>query len=184
MNETIRNITKRYSCRDFADSPLTKAQIKILVEAALAAPSARNIQPWHIVVVQDKVLIDEFDAEGIAVLRTFEDKTMYENILSRGGKLFYNAPCLVLILSDGSKWATLDSGILCQNVVLAAESLGLGSCIVGLAGVPLGGLRGGEFKRRFEFPEGYDFEVGVLVGTIVSGKEPHEWDDSKVTYVG
>jgi nitroreductase len=103
--------------------------------------------------------------------------------MERGGKLLYNAPCLIVILSDGSKWGSLDSGILCQNVVLAAQSLGLGSCIVGMAGVPLGGPRGDEFKKRLSFPEGYEFAVGVLIGTVNSGKEPHELDMGKVTYV-
>jgi len=184
MNETIKNIAQRYSCRDFADTRLTEKQISIMVEAALAAPSARNIQPWHIIVVQDKALIEQLDAEGLALLGAEEDKTMYDAIISRGGKLFYDAPCLFLIVSDGSKWATLDSGILCQNVVLAAESLGLGSCIVGLARVPLEGPRGEEFKKLLKFPDGYKFEVGVLAGKIISGKAPHPFEENKVTYVG
>jgi len=103
--------------------------------------------------------------------------------LSRGGKMFYNAPFLILVLSDGSSWGTLDSGILCQNVVLAAESLGLGTCIVGMARLPINGPKGDEYKKRLGFPEGYVFEIGVLVGEIKSGKEPHEHDRSKVSYV-
>ena len=184
MNETLKNITQRYSCRDFEDTPLTEGQIKTLVEAALAAPSAMNYQPWHIVVVKDKALIEELDAEGMQLLGKEEDKSMYERLMARGGTLFYNAPCLVIVLSDCSKWATLDSGILCQNIVLAAESIDLGTCIVGLARVPLSGPRGEEFKKRLEFPDGYEFAVGVLAGKIKSGKQPHELDWGKVTYIG
>jgi nitroreductase len=183
MNETLKNIAERYSCRDFADTPLTDDQIKALVNAALAAPSGMNRQPWHIVVVKDKALIDELDAEGMNILGAAEDKMIYERMMERGGKLLYNAPCLIVILSDGSKWGSLDSGILCQNVVLAAQSLGFGSCIVGMAGLPLSGSRGDEFKKRLCFPDGYEFAVGVLIGTINSGKEPHELDLGKVTYV-
>jgi len=183
MNETLKNIAKRYSCRDFAETPLTDAQVKALVDAALAAPSAMNLQPWHIIVVRDKALVDELDAEGMNVLATEDDKSSYEKIMLRGGKLFYNAPFLMIILADGSKWGFLDSGILCQNVVLAAESLGLGSCIVGMARWPLGGPRGDEFKKRLQFPDGYEFAVGVLVGAALSGKEPHEPDFGKVTYI-
>ena len=183
MNETLKNIAERNSCRDFSDTPLTDDQINELVKAALSAPSARNLQPWHVIVVRDKELIDKLDVEGMTVLSTSDDKAIYEVMMDRGGKLFYNAPCLILVLSDGSKWGTLDSGILCQNVVLAAQSLGLGSCIVGMARTPLDGPNGGEFKKRLKFPEGYSFEVGVIVGTANSGKEPHEHDMSKVTYV-
>ena len=183
MNETMKNITERYTCRDFKDTPLTDKQIENLVSAALAAPSARNLQPWHIIVVTDKALVDELDAEGMRNLGSAEDKATYETMMSRGGKLFYNSPFLMFVLSDGSKWGMLDSGILCQNVVLAAESMGLGTCIVGMAREPLNGPKGDEYKRRLKFPEGYTFAIGILVGTINSGKEPHEHDPSKVTYI-
>ena len=98
--------------------------------------------------------------------------------------MFYNAPCLAIVLSDGSKWGTLDSGILCQNIVLAAESMGLGTCIVGVAGIPLSGPKAEEYAKRLNFPKDHSFAIGVLVGVINSGKEPHEHDLSKVSFVG
>ena len=183
MNETQRNILERYTCRDFKDTPLTQQQIDDLVKAALSAPSAMNLQPWHIIMVTDKALINELDAEGMSILKTAEDQSMYERMMSRGGKLFYNAPCLAIVLSDGSKWGTLDCGILCQNIVIAAQSLGLGTCIVGMAGVPLGGPKAEEYKRRLSFPKDHTFAIAILIGEINSGKEPHEHDNSKVSYV-
>ena len=183
MNETLKNIAERYSCRDFADTPLTDEQIRELVNAALAAPSARNLQPWHITVVTDKALIDELDAEGMAALAANEDKSFYNVMVERGGKMFYNAPCALIITHNGSPWGDLDSGILCQNIVLAAESLGLGTCIVGLLREPLEGPKGESFKKRLKFKDDYKFAVGILVGTIQSGKEPHEFDHSKITYI-
>jgi len=183
MNETLTNISKRFSCRDFSDTPLSQQQIDAIVKAALSAPSAMNLQPWHVIIVTDKTLIDELDTEGMDILKSNEDKSAYERMMSRGGKLFYNAPAMVVILSDGSDWGTFDCGILCQNVVLAAESMGLGSCIVGMAGIPLSGPKGEEYKKRINFPKDHVFACGVLVGGINSGKEPHEHDLSKVSYV-
>jgi len=183
MNETLKNIAGRYTCRDFKDTPLTEQQIEELVKAALAAPSAMNLQPWHVVMVTDKALVDELNAEGMSILKDAEDQSMYERMMSRGGKMFYNAPCLVIVLSDGSKWGTFDCGILCQNVVLAAESLGLGTCIVGMAGIPLSGPKAAEYAKRLSFPEGHTFAIGILVGEINSGKDPHEHDRNKVSYV-
>jgi nitroreductase len=183
MNETLKNIAERYSCRDFEATPLTDEQISLIVDAALAAPSAVNAQPWNISVVTDKALIEELDASGMEALAAEEDKTFYNSMMKRGGKMLYNAPCLLVVTCNDSKWGTLDSGILCQNIVLAAESLGLGSCIIGLLRVPLDGPRGEEFKKRLKFNEGYRFAVSVLVGTVKSGKKPHELDHSKVVYV-
>ena len=183
MNDTLKSVTERYSCRDFKDTPLTDEQADALVKAALAAPSAMNRQPWRLVVIREKAIVDELNAAGMDALAAAEDKAAYERMMSRGGKLFYNAPCLIYILSDGSKWASVDSGILCQTIALSAQSLGLATCIVGMAAVPIEGPRGNEFKERLKFPDGYNFTVGILVGTANSGKAPHELDLSKVTYI-
>jgi len=183
MNETLKSIAERYSCRDFTGAPLTGGQIKALVEAALAAPSAMNRQPWHVIAVTNKALIDELDAEGMNVLAAEEDKSGYERIMARGGKIFYNAPCMIIVAVQGSGYALMDCGILSQNLALAAHALGLGNVICGMADIPLSGPRGAELKKRLKFPEGYAFGVAVLVGEAKSGKAPHELDMNKVAYV-
>ena len=183
MNETINSIMQRNSCRDFAATPLTEQQIKALVEAALAAPSARNLQPWHVSVVTDKKLIEEMDTAGMEVLAADEDKSDYNLIMERGGKLLYNAPCIIVISSDGSKWGQMDSGILCQNIAIAAQSMGLANCIVGFLRVPLSGPRGKEFIERMKFPQGNEFAVSILVGTANKSKTPHPLDFNKVSYI-
>lgn len=183
MNETLKTIAERYSCRDFDGAPLTDGQIEAIVDAALAAPSAMNRQPWHVTMVTDKVLIDELDAEGMNVLAAADDKSIYERMKERGGKMFYNAPCMAMVTADGSSYSMLDCGILSQNIALAAHALGLGSVICGMAGIPLGGGKGAELKKRLQFPEGYNFAVAVLVGAVKSGKEPHEHEPEKVSYI-
>ena len=70
-----------------------------------------------------------------------------------------------------------------KNVALAAHSLGLGSVICRMAQLPFSGSRGDEFKKRMQFPDGYDFGIAILVGTVKTGKEPHELDRSKVTFL-
>lgn len=183
MNETLKTIYERYSCRDFDGTPLTDEQIKEIVNAALSAPSAMNRQPWHLIMITDKKFIDELDDEGMKVLAAAEDKSSYERIKSRGGKIFYNAPCMAVITSDNSGYALMDCGILSQNIALAAHSLGLGNVICGMAGIPLNGQNGENLKKRMKFPEGYSFGVAVLIGTANSKKEPHELDNSKITYI-
>ena len=183
MNEVLKTIANRYSCRDFENTPLTGEQVKAIGDAALAAPSGMNRQPWHLIVIKDKAIVDELNDEGMKILAAAEDKAGYERMMSRGGKMFYGAPCMMIILSDGSAFAAMDSGILCQNVTLAAHSLGLTTCIVGMAGVPLDGPRGDEFKKRLKFPDGYTFAVGVLIGTAKTTKEPHDLNNSKVTII-
>ena len=182
MNEVMKAILDRYSCRDFSPAPITDDQIQNLVKAALAAPSAMNLQPWRIIVITDKALLDEFDAHAMEVLKGLNIEA-YQRISDRGGKVFYNAPCLVVIAKDTTGEASLDCGIATQNVALAAHSMGLGSVICGLAGIVFTGPRAAEWTKRMQIPEGFGFGMSVCVGTAQSGKEPHELDFDKVTYV-
>ena len=184
MNEVLKAIAERNSCRDFAATPLTDEQVKAISKAALEAPSAMNLMPWHITLITDKKFVEELDAEGMGILAASDDKATYERMMSRGGKLFYNAPCMAIITNNGSSYADIDSGILCQTIVLAAQSLGLTTCVVGMARVPLNGPRGDDFKKRLNFPDGHKFAIGVLIGTAITGKEPHEPDTGKITYIG
>jgi nitroreductase len=179
MNEVLRVIAERYTCRDFSCEELDETQIEALVNAALASPSAMNLMPWKIIVVTDRQLIDEMDAEAMKD----ENSDWYSRMKERGGKIFYNAPCIIFIAKNDSDYATLDCGIVSQNIALAAHSLGLGSTICGMARIPLSGERGAEFLRRLKFPEGYSFGMSVCVGKIKSGKAPHETDKEKVTYI-
>ena len=174
---------ERFSCRDFKDTPLTDEQIKVLVEAALASPSAVNLQPWRIIMITNKALIEEMDIEGMNQLRAAEDQTTYQRFMDRGGSMFYNAPCMMMVASDGSDSAAMDCGILSENVSLAAHALGLGSVICGMARIPLNSDRGEEFKKRMNFPDNYEFGIAILIGEVKTGKEPHELDFSKVSRV-
>ncbi|MCL1845341.1 MAG: nitroreductase [Defluviitaleaceae bacterium] len=181
MNETLKTIAERYTCRDFSPEPLETAQIDALVNAALAAPSAMNLQPWHLVVVTDKKFIEEMDAATMDHVKN--DPEWYERMKERGGNAFYNVPCMIFIGINETEWAPLDCGIVSQNIALAAHSLGLGSVICGMARIPLEGARGADFLARLKFPEGYSFGMSVGVGKVKSGKPPHELDKNKVSYI-
>jgi nitroreductase len=88
-----------------------------------------------------------------------------------------------LIAKNTSDWATLDAGIVTQNVALAAHSLGLGNVICGMARMGFEGPNGAEWAKRFQLPEGYNFGMSVCVGTANQGKTPHEPNRAKVTYI-
>jgi len=181
MNETMKTILERNTCRDFSGKPLSDESVQQLIQAALASPSAMNKMPWHIIVVTDKTLIDEMDTIAMEAIKSNE--AMYNRMKERGGKMYYNAPCMMIIAGDGSDYAQLDGGIVSQNIALAAHSLGLGSCICGMARIPLASEQGATLKQRLQFPEGYDFVMSVLVGHVNTGKAPHEMDYNKITTI-
>ncbi len=181
MNETLQTMKNRYSCRSFTGEAVAQEEVKAIAQAAVQAPSAMNLQPWKIVVIQDKALIEEMDAATMELLSR-EDKAAYERFLNRGGKLFYNAPCIFAIVKKAG--SDLDCGIVTENIALAASSLGLGNVICGMAAMAFATKKGETFKERI-IPEGYEFGMSVLVGHAVNREgAPHEADMSKVTYIG
>lgn len=186
MNETLKTIAERYSCRNFKDEMPAHDLLEAIVNAAIQSPSARNIQPWRVVLVKDRNLIKEMEMEGMYHLSRMEDMTFYDNVIKRGGALFYNAPAMIVIPVDlkGGNYPLVDCGILCQTIALAATSLGLGNVICGLTRLAfIGPEKSTEFKTRLGFPDGYEFGCSVLLGYPKSTKEPHVPDKDKIIYV-
>lgn len=186
-NNTIDSIMTRYSCRAFKDELPSDEDLQTIAKAALASPSGMNRQLWRVVVVKNKALIEEMDAEGMKILASFPDQSAYERIMSRGGKLFYNAPCMIVVPIKEAvpKGAELfDCGIMSENIALAATSLGIDSLICGFATFSFAGDKGAYFKKRLKFPEGYEIGIAVLLGYAANpGGKPHELDMDKLSFV-
>lgn len=180
MNDTLKIIANRYSCRAYTGAPVEKEVLDAIALAAVQSPSAVDRQPWKIHVITDKKFLEEMDAEGMRILSE-QDKMGYERFMDRGGNLYYNAPCMVLILKKPG--TDLDCGIVSENVTLAAMSLGLGSVICGMAAMPFAGPKGDGFKARAGIDGDWEFGMSVLVGHAAKGKEPHAPDMSKVRFI-
>ena len=182
MNETLKTIQNRYSCRNFTGEAISKEDMEAIALAAVQSPSGMNNQPWKIIVVHNKELIDEMDAAVMDMLSKQEDTFFYNRIMGRGGKLFYNTPCMYMIAKKDN--ADLDCGIVAENIALAASSLGLGNVICGLARMVFDVEKAAEYKAKL-IPEGYEFGMSVLVGKAVDPDgTPHEPDMDKIVYIG
>ncbi|MDR0424722.1 MAG: nitroreductase family protein, partial [Clostridiales Family XIII bacterium] len=140
--DTISAIMSRWSCRDFIGQTPSDADLKTIAEAALASPSGMNRQHWRVVVVKNKGLIEEMDAEGMNVIASLPDKSMHERIMGRGGKLFYGAPVMIVLpVKEASPQGAelMDCGIVAENIAIAAAGLGIDSVICGLAAFTFAG---------------------------------------------
>lgn len=117
----IENIMTRTSIRQFRAQPVEQDKVDILLKAAMAAPSALNLQPWHFIVINDK--------ETIALL---------------SGKRPTNAPLMIAVCGDTDKtmlpdgstklpdfWVE-DVSAATENLLLAAHALGLGAVWTGV----------------------------------------------------
>ena len=182
MNETLNTISQRYSCRAYDGKLPEKSKLEAIALAAVQSPSGMNNQPWRIIVVTNKDFIDEMDDEGMKILAGAEDKSTYERFMGRGGKLYYNAPCMFVILKKPG--TDLDAGIVSENIALAASSLGLGNVICGMAAISFYSKdKGEEFRQKAGFSDGWEFGMAVLAGYAEKPGKPHEPDISKICFV-
>lgn len=125
MDDTLDIIKKRRSIRKFTDQPVEKETLSLLLEAAMAAPSAMNARPWEFVVITDKGTMDQFRQALLF------------------GKM--NAPAAICVLGShrmqkgkaGDKFWVQDCSAATENILLAATALGLGSVWVGIHPVTL-----------------------------------------------
>ena len=181
MNETLTTIKNRYSCRSYTGEAVCREALEAISLAAVQSPSAMNQQPWEIIVLTNKALIDEMDSAVMDMLSQQNDKALYTRMKDRGGKIFYNAPCMFIIAQKPD--TDIDCGIVCENIALAASSLGLGNVICKLAGLAFNTIKGNEYKKKL-IPDGYEFGVAVLVGHAASSQAtPHQVNMSKIKYI-
>ena len=110
--DLINIIKTRRSIRVFADRPIAKEKLENIVDAARFAASARNVQPWEFVVVTKPEL-----------LRNIAE-------LAETGKFIAQAKACIAVFCADTKYYLEDGCAATQNILLAATSLGIGSCWV------------------------------------------------------
>jgi len=185
INQTIEIIQARRSIRAYKPGLTpSKEQISALVDAALAAPSANNKQPWRISVITNKELLTDFDKTAVESLKSLGSDA-YNRIVSRGGTVLYHAPLLILVLIPSDTKPLLDAGILVENIAITAKSIGLDSVILGLPRLVFEGEHGKEWTEKFQIPHGYEFGISIAVGSAEDGVPVRNYspDYSKVTFI-
>lgn len=105
-------ITSRRSCRKYKTDPVSREDIETIVNAGRLAATGRNVQPWHFVVVTDEAT----------------RKRLVE--INDHGDFITQAPACIIVLCDQTKYYLEDGAAATENIMLAAEALGLGSCWV------------------------------------------------------
>lgn len=114
--------------------------VKEIIRAGTYAPTAVNKQPWRFVVIKNRQLIEEYDDRAkkafLAAYKDTEnpDLVKFVQFLSKPStRIFYGAPVLILVFASPDVINEHDCALAAENMMLAAQSLGIGSCWIGLA---------------------------------------------------
>lgn len=170
-NQVLETIKQRSSARAYTNEKLTKSELGIILEAGMQAPTGMNRQEIRFsVAAGDNPVLAELD----------EEKRRLRGQEKQPHNFYYEAPTVIFLSAeDGFRWSILDAGIAVQNMALAAESLGLGTLIIGCVHDALHGGKKEYFSRLLQIPEGYSFQIALAVGHKADDKAPHEYDFEK-----
>lgn len=165
VNPVLSNMMARRSIRKYLDKPVEHAKLEAVVTCGINAPSGMNAQPWIVRVVEDQKLIADVN-----------------QVAERS--LFYGAPALICVCTPVNGSGQLDAGLLGENMMLAAQALGLGTCCLG---GPVRFLVSNEkckfFLDRLDIPADYKLNYILAIGYPDEQPAAKPRDASKVKYI-
>lgn len=191
-NTTLQSIKERRSVREFSDKEVSREELEKLVDAAMHAPSPMNNQPWQFKVIRSKKVIEKIanivkekaESVGEKVDRSY--RVQYNRYL-HDAVFFKEATALIIVLmkpmnSDarGHLWGVpgffksereargdiMAVGAACQNIMVAAESMNLGTCMMLY---PL--IADDEVREMFDIRDPWKIMCYIPVGHKTEEKE-------------
>ncbi len=165
----LENIMTRSSVRSYTSEAVGDDQIELLLKAGMAAPSAGNKQPWELMVINDRAILDAFPD------------------IIKGAHMAAKSQQAIVVLGSPEKalmpdyWVQ-DCSAVTENILLAAHGMGLGAVWCG-AYPENGSGRVEKMSELLNLPEGtYALSIIVVGKPNVDAVVKNKWDPSKVHY--
>lgn len=162
MNEVLKTLIERRSIKKYKSTPVPEELIEKIAEAGTYAPTGMNKQSPIIIAITNSEKRDWLS-------------NMNKHVMGKDSDPFYGAPAVLVVLYDKSVHTGIyDGSIVMENMMLAAHSLGLGSCWIHRA------------KEVFETKEGKEFlkELGIKgeyegVGNCIVGYCDQDYPETR-----
>lgn len=185
MNEVIQNILNRRSVRVYSAEQLKHEDLDLILQAGLYSPSACNSQPWHFTVVQNKEILDELNIETKKVLLNCDNDYFKTFATNEKYNIFYNAPTVIVISGDkNSLVPQIDCAAAAENMLLASESLEIGSCWIGLVTYLFKSADGKKYLSMLNIPDGYEPYYAITLGyKKIDNPKPQPRRENTVNYI-
>ena len=174
-NEVIENIMSRRSIRQYKSEPVGRETLNTIMECGINAPNGQNLQSWEVRIVDNPQLLAEM-SEAIG-------QAHQENDFAK--TCFRGAPVMVFIARDLSyDFSAYDCGLMAENIMLSAWSLGVGSICLGS---PVRFLTDNDickpYLEKLNFSDGYELCLCIGLGYAEESPEAHPRDKGKVAFV-
>lgn len=137
--DVMQTIYHRRAVRSFTAAPVTTEVLRTLIDAAIQAPSAINLQPWRFAVAHRRETLRRIAEAAkdhlLSLMQPGSPFLRFRGMLEDPAcDILYGAPALVVICASSAvQQAAEDCALAAQNLMLAAHARGLGTCCIGLA---------------------------------------------------
>ncbi len=181
INETVSNpvietILSRRSIRQYKPQPVNRDTMQIILNCGINAPNGQNKQSWEVRVVDNPEFIN-----GITEIFKKESKMADDPNFKN---MFRNAPTVVFIANDTSyRISQIDCGLMGENMILAAWSMGIGSCCLGSPVSFMKTPAAAEYLKKLDLPEGYQLLYCIAFGYPDETPEAKPRDMGKVRFI-
>lgn len=176
-NQVVKTIMERRSIRNYKPQPVEREKMDLILRCGINAPNGQNKQSWEVRVVDSPELLEAMK-EAMAKGHPGLNPEMVKGC-------FRGAPTMVFIARDKSyDFSSYDCGLLAENMVLSAWSMGIGSICLGS---PVRFLTDNAeclpYLEKLGFSEGYELCLCVGFGYAdeAPAAKPRDW--GKVKYV-
>ncbi len=165
MNKIIEAIKSRRSVRSFKSDALPRSELEAILDAAVWAPSGMNAQVWRFTALTRRAHIDRLNGLIRDSLRDSKIERFKAIAADPKSDLFYGAPVVVIASgeADGPTSAP-DCALGLQNMMLAAASLGIGSCWVHAPARIASGPETTALRAELGIPESHAIFGSIALG--------------------
>lgn len=183
-NAVVEAIMNRRSIRAYKPEQIDQAQLDTIIQCGINAPSALNKQSWEVRVIQNADLL-------AAINNRFVEKAKGKTLQGSAAKaqepgfsVFHGAPTLIIVARDKSNsYSAVDCGLFAQNILLSAQSMNIGTCVIGNMASILNDPGSKEFLEAMQMPDSYEVVFGIAIGYKNESPEAKPRDIAKVQYV-
>ena len=176
-NQVVETIMTRRSVRQYKPQAVEREKMQTIVECGINAPNAMNKQPWEVRVVDNADYIN-----GVTELYKKANPKAAEDPAFKN--MFRNAPTVVFIGHDTkSESSPFDCGLLAENMMISAWSMGIGSCCLGSPARFMKTPEAAEYLQKLGFSEGYELLYCIGFGYPDEAPAAKPREAAKVKFV-
>lgn len=175
MDEVIMS---RRSIRKWQDKAIARDTLDIIMKHGINAPNGMGIQAYEVRVIDKPELLKDMSDAVVKDMPEVGKREGFKNI-------FVDAPCVVFIAAyDDYDLSQVDCGLLGENIILSAWSMGIGSCCLGSSARMLNNSESAApYMNKLDFSDGYKLLYCIALGYPDEAPDAKARKEEKVRYI-